>query len=378
MNDLDDILFVDNYSVKENKMAAKKTMKKKDVNTTEEKESKEIELKLGIGADIGTGYIVGSSFDQKNKVQFTPLRNAFFSIDKDMFHKTMFNKNSMKWVEMNNDVFVIGEDALTLAKIKNTHARRPLSSGIINNKERDAAPVLKEMFKYCIIPNKKKDNEICVFSVPGPKINDLDFDVDFHAMSLESLIRSFGLQPEPLNEGYAVILSEIGDAKDVTGLGISFGAGLVNVCFAYKSMKLFEFSIDKSGDFIDKKASDAVNVGESMISHIKENELDLDVTEDKMTPEQRALSFAYRYVIRNVWKEILRAFTNNNDIRVLEPIPVIVAGGTSLPSGFINMFEDEMIKLPFEITEIKTAKNRLGAVSQGCLIWANYMSANKE
>jgi hypothetical protein len=37
-----------------------------------------------------------------------------------------------------------------------------------------------------------------------------------------------------------------------------------------------------------------------------------------------------------------------------------------------------MIQLPFEITEIKTAKNRLGAVSQGCLIWANYMSANKE
>jgi hypothetical protein len=32
------------------------------------------------------------------------------------------------------------------------------------------------------------------------------------------------------------------------------------------------------------------------------------------------------------------------------------------------MFEEEMIQLPFEITEIKTAKNRLGAVSQGCLI----------
>lgn len=377
MTDIDDLLFVNN--VKEIKMNTKK-MKKKDVNTEEKiekKETKNIELKPGIGLDIGTGFLVGSSFNEKNKVNFTPLRNAFFSIDKDMFHKTMFNKNSMKWVEMNNDIFVIGEDALTLAKIKNTHARRPLSSGIINSKERDAAPVLKEMFKYCVIPNKKTDNEVCVFSVPGPKINDLDFDVDFHSMSLESLISSFGLQSEPLNEGYAVILSEIGDAKDVTGLGISFGAGLVNVCFAYKSMKLFEFSIDKSGDFIDKKAAEAVNIGESMISHIKENELDLDITEDKMTPEQRALSFAYRYVIRNVWKEILRAFTDNNDIKILEPIPVIVSGGTSLPSGFINMFENEMIKLPFEITEIKTAKNRLGAVSQGCLIWANYISNNK-
>jgi hypothetical protein len=91
--DIDDILFTDNFNnIKDNKMAAKKTMKKKDVNTTEEK----IKSKPGIGLDIGTGFLVGSSFDEKNKIQFTPLRNTFFSINKDMFHKTMFNKNSMK------------------------------------------------------------------------------------------------------------------------------------------------------------------------------------------------------------------------------------------------------------------------------------------
>ncbi len=332
-------------------------------------------IKRGIGLDVGTGFLVGSSFDSKGKYRFSPLRNAFFSISKDMFHKTMFNKNSMKWVEMGDEIFVVGEDALTLAKIKNTSARRPLSSGVINNKERKAAPILKEMFRHCIQPMMKKEGETCVFSIPGPKIGDMDFDVGYHSISLESLINSFGLKPVSINEAYAVILSEMQRADEITGLGFSFGAGLVNVCFAYKSMKLFEFSIDKSGDFIDRKASETVDVSESMIGHIKEKELDLGKNELKMTEEERALSFAYRYVVRNVWNEVVRAFTENQNIKIFEEIPIIISGGTSLPPGFIELFEEEMnkVSLPFKVNEIKPAQNRLGAVAQGCLLWANYL-----
>lgn len=336
-------------------------------------------VKYGIGLDVGTGFLVGAGF-KNDKIQFTPLRDAFFSIDKQMFNRTMFNKNQMKIVEIDDKINVIGEDALTLAKIKNTSASRPLSVGIINPKEKNAAPILREMFRYCIERHKKKDGEKMVFSVPGPKIGDADFDVEYHSMSIQSLAKSLNLSPVPLNEAYAVILSELENAEDVTGLGFSFGAGLVNVAFVYKSMLLFQFSIDKSGDYIDSNAAKMCGTSESMISHIKENELDLTMDEFSASAEIRSLIFSYKYVIRNTIKEVVRAFNETENVNIVDPIPMVVSGGTSLPKGFLELFENECkdIKLPFNYTEIIPADNRLASVAKGCLLWANYLEENNE
>lgn len=365
---IDDIMF-DN---KENVMANEKKVEKPK---KAEKKSTKKQGKMGIGLDVGTGYLCGAGFDDNNKMVFSPLRDAFFTIDAEDFNKSMFDKNSMKYVEKGSQVHIVGEDALTLAKIKNTSARRPLASGVVNPKERDAAPILKEMFKYCVGKYKHKDGEKCVFSVPGRKVGDAGFNVDYHSMSIESLLQSFNLDPVALNEAYAVILSEMENSKEVTGLGFSFGAGLVNVCFSYKSMKLFEFSIDKSGDFIDQKAAESVGKSESIINNIKEKNLNLEDDPSDMSPEERALLFAYRFTVRNVWKEVVRAFTETENVNIIDPVPVIVSGGTSLPSGFLGLFEEEMKKvdLPFEVTEIIPSKNRLAAVARGCLLWANHL-----
>jgi len=187
--DIDDILFnkkgfamVDNNKKKEESV---KTVKKTNDP-------------YGIGLDVGTGYLSSCGY-VNGKIKWTPLRNAFYSIDKETFSKTMFNKQRMKYVAIKDVINVIGDDALVLSRIRNTSAKRPLSCGVINNKEKSSAPVLKSMLEYCIKEHKKKDGEICVFSIPGPKIGDEGFDVDFHSMSIESLLNSFGLKPIPLN-----------------------------------------------------------------------------------------------------------------------------------------------------------------------------------
>ena len=144
-------------------------------------------------------------------------------------------------------------------------------------------------------------------------------------------------------------------------------------------MKVFEFSIDKSGDFIDKEASKACGMGESMISHIKEKSLDLTVDEFSASPEIRSLIFTYKYVIRNTIREIVKAFSGAKNVNVIEPVPVIISGGTSLPNGFVELFEKELRgqKLPFEVTEVIPAKMRLAAVARGCLIWASYLESTR-
>lgn len=358
--DIDEVI----YKKKDKDMPPKKT-------TTKKKET--IEYKEGIGLDVGTGFICSASLTTDGKVDFTSLRDAFFPIEKEVFQKQMFNKNSMMYVELGDNINVIGEDALTLAKIRNTSTKRPLSSGFINPSERNAAPILKEMFRFCTEKYKVKDGEKIVYSVPGHKVGEENFSLDYHSMSLESLLNSFGLQAEPLNEAYAVVISELEKTNDVTGIGFSFGAGLVNVAFVYKSMLMFNFSIGKSGDFIDFESARTVGESESKMNHIKEKSLDLSKNEFEVSPEERALMFAYRHVIKNTIQQTIKAFTDSKDVNIFESIPLVISGGTSMPKGFGKMFEDELQKhqTPFEVSKVIEAKDKLTAVARGCALYAS-------
>lgn len=52
--------------------------------------------------------------------------------------------------------------------------------------------------------------------------------------------------------------------------------------------------------------------------------------------------------------------------------PVVLAGGSTLPEGFIKMFERKLreANLPINISNIKLAKDPLYSVARGCLIAA--------
>jgi len=367
MNDIDDIIFLNNKPViteERIKMTTRTTKtKQKQINA--------------VGLDVGTGWICGAYSKTKTKIEYTPLRSCFYQIPLDMFSSSMFNLNSMKYVKQNDNVYIIGEDALTMAKIQNSKSLRPLSKGTVNPNEKGSAMVLKEMLRYCIESGKPAQGSNVVFSVPANVVGEGDsFNVEYHSMSISSLIESLGYKAHPLNEAYAVIVSELEKSTEVTGLGFSFGAGLVNVAFVYKGMLLFEFSINKSGDFIDQESSRATGTSESMINHIKEKQLDLLNTSDNVTPEERALLFTHTHVIKNTINQMIKAFTETNNVNIIDPVPIIISGGTTLPNGFIDIFKKELDNknLPFEYTKIISAKDRLTAVSKGCLIMANSMN----
>ncbi len=43
------------------------------------------------------------------------------------------------------------------------------------------------------------------------------------------------------------------EGSNYTGIGISCGGGLCNVCLAYLSVPVVSFSVPKAGDFIDSR-----------------------------------------------------------------------------------------------------------------------------
>ena len=327
-----------------------------------------------VGLDVGTGWACGSYFKTKKKIEYTPLRSCFYKIPETMFSNNMFNINTMKYIKHNNSVYIIGEDALTMAKIQNSVALRPLSKGTINPNEKSSAAVLKEMLRFCIEAGNPEKGANVVYSIPAETTGtDNSFNVEYHSMSISALIENLGYKPKELNEAYAVIISELENATEVTGLGFSFGAGLVNVAFVYKGMLLFSFSINKSGDFIDTESARATGTSESMINHIKENQLDLSADITTLTSEEQALIFTHGHVIKNAIQTTINVFEQSNNINIIDPVPIVISGGTALPTGFIELFKKELDKqtVPFEYTDIIPAKNKLTAVSKGCLLMAN-------
>lgn len=334
---------------------------------------------FGIGLDVGTGFLVGASYKDVDRMVFKKLRNAFMRIDKNMFNPNLFDKTKLAYIELNNSIYIVGQDAIDFAKITNTAAQRPLADGIINPKERDSAPILKELFYHAISPFIKKDNETLYFSVPAKQIDNKTFDPTFHSMSIQSLCRSFGVNAQPLNEAYAVAISELGPEVPLA-LAFSFGAGLVNACLIFKGMSLFEFSIDKSGDFIDIQAANATGESQALVSDIKENDLDLNADEYGVSAIERALIFSYRFIVQNTLNEVKKAFSRQNDVRIREAIPIVMSGGTTMPPGFVNLFKAELasVKLPFEVSEVKHSEKPLYAVAKGCLLYANSMEKNQE
>ena len=60
--------------------------------------------------------------------------------------------------------------------------------------------------------------------------------------------------PTPIVEGLAVVFGELADSN-FSGIGISCGSGLCNVCLAVLSVPVISFSVPKAGDFIDSQAA---------------------------------------------------------------------------------------------------------------------------
>jgi hypothetical protein len=57
------------------------------------------------------------------------------------------------------------------------------------------------------------------------------------------------------------------------------------------------------------------------------------------------------------------------------PLPVVIAGGTSQAAGFVALFQKKLAdnEFPLPVSEVRHAKDPLHAVARGCLIAAKVL-----
>ena len=316
------------------------------------------------GIDVGTMNIVSAKQDD-NETVFVSQRNSFVEIEYSDMAERMLSRSDVLHIRKDDKVYVVGDDALNFANIFNEETRRPMKHGILSSEEQSAIPMIKLILEQ-VIGEPDRPNERVYFSTPADPI-DSDLSTLYHQKTLESFLGDIGYDPEPINEGMAVIYSELAD-HNFTGLGISFGAGMTNVCLSYYAVPVMTFSVARGGDWIDEQTATATGESVDKVTSIKEEDFKLDFTTDAGGVEG-ALSIYYDnlldYVIENVAREV-----NEEDVEEGLDVPVVVTGGTASPPGFEKLFQDRLdnADIPFSISDVRKAEEPLYSVARGALV----------
>ncbi|KYK25144.1 hypothetical protein AYK24_05200 [Thermoplasmatales archaeon SG8-52-4] len=324
------------------------------------------------GLDIGTMNIICAEKDREDIV-FTQQRNAFMELDSSDLTKTMLDTTKILYIENENGIHLLGEDAFKFATIFEKQARRPMTQGIISPREKEAIPIMKLIVER-VLGQPTSKNEILYISTPADPI-DTDLNVLYHKKTMEALTKALKYDTHIIDEGLAVIYSELSD-NNFTGIGISVGAGMTNVTLAYLATPLMSFSICRGGDWIDEQVAKATGMPKEHVTASKEKISKLS-KEVKMGSIEGALTVYYDALITYVIRNLDRKLAEITPPKVA--FPVAIAGGSATPEGFFELFEKKLkeSKLRVELSKIKHVKDPLLSVARGCLIAARTYEEKK-
>ncbi|MBV8880246.1 MAG: hypothetical protein JO332_09800, partial [Planctomycetaceae bacterium] len=281
--------------------------------------------KPGKGLDVGTVNLVAASQNPENEIELKLQRNVFLDVEITPYTKAMLTKLNVGYVIQGKRMYILGEPAFKLANVLNRRTRRPMADGLISPKEQDALPIMKLLIGS-ILEEPRIAQEVCFYSVPGDPV-DSDLSVAYHRDLFDAVLKALGYKPSHILEGHAVTFAELGE-EDFTGIGISCGGGMFNVCVAYKSMPALSFSTARSGDWVDMNVAQALGIKPEKAAMIKEQGVDL------MNPKNReedAIAIYYRNLIQyNVTNIAERFRSADNMPSFKDPISVVFSGGTSM------------------------------------------------
>jgi len=220
-----------------------------------------------------------------------------------------------------------------------------------------------------MVPEPTRKGQPLWFSVPGDPI-DRKGAVIFNESIFKTYIKDRGYVPRPINEAMAVVTSELSD-QHATGIGISMGGGMCNICFSYLSIPVVTYSIQKGGDFIDQTVGHSVGESATKIKSIKEQELDLGVIPRNNV--EHGLHAAYDDLFGTLAASLAKVLNRSDNVpRLNQAVPIVLSGGTVLPPGSRARFESILneIDLPVRISEVVQARYPLYATAQGAYMMA--------
>jgi hypothetical protein len=322
------------------------------------------------GLDIGTSRIVLATLNGQT-VNFTPQLNAFVNIPYSKMTEQMLMRESILHKVEDGRIYAYGNRSDEFAKFLDGDTRRPMQGGMLNPAEPKNLQMI-ELLLSGLCGRAGSGEKICLSVPSAPR--DRGTDLIFHERSVQNICEKLGYQAQVVNEGLAVVYSELKDAN-FTGIGMSFGGGMCNICLSYLGLPVLTIATDRAGDYIDHSAASVTGETPTTVRLHKENSAESGFTLNDTTDRSidRALSVYYTHVIDTSVDTLQSAMSDSKKLpRLNGPVPIVCAGGTTMAGNFLPRLRAAIDKtdLPVKIGEVFLAKDPINATAKGALVGA--------
>jgi hypothetical protein len=319
-----------------------------------------------VGLDVGTSRIVTARQEEQN-IKYDSQLNAFVTIPYSKMTENVLRKEGVPHSVNGNEIVVHGNESERFADLLQKDIRRTMSHGVLNANEPDSVKLIQAI-TASLAGKGEKGQKLC-FTVPAAPLG-AEENLTYHEATLREILTGLGYDVSSINEGLAVVYGEL-ESTNYTGIGISCGGGLCNVCFAYLSVPILSFSVPKAGDFIDASAASVMGERANRVRILKEQSFHMNGHfEDKF---KQVVGVYYDDVIQTLVTALKNAFTGASNMpKLARPIPLVLSGGSAMPQGFRERFEKILgeSKFPIELSEIRMAADPLTTTAKGALVAA--------
>ena len=322
------------------------------------------------GLDLGTSRIVLATLNGQS-VSFSPQLNAFVDIPYSRMTEQMLARENILHQVEGAHIYAYGNRADEFAKFLDGDARRPMQSGLLNPTEPKNLQMIELLLgRLC---GKAGEGEKLCMSIPSAP-PEHGSDLIFHERSVQGILERLGYQVQSVNEGLAIVYSELKDAN-FTGIGMSFGGGMCNICLAYLGLPVLTVATTRAGDYIDHSAASVTGETPTTVRLYKENATESGFVLDGAAGGaiDHALSIYYADVIDTAAGALRTAMAESRKLpRFTGPIPIVCAGGTTMAGNFLARLKSVMseTELPVAVSEVYLAKDPLNATAKGALVGA--------
>lgn len=320
-----------------------------------------------VGLDVGTSRIVVARTGDKRPDCESQL-NAFLTLPYSKLTESLLQRENVFHEVRDTELVVAGNDAQKFAEVFHVELRRPMLNGVLNAREPHSLLVLT-MIIGKLVGRAARQGQKVFFSVPAPGAGG-ESGIHYHQASIRQILTDLGYLATPIEEGLAVVFGELG-GSNYTGIGVSCGSGLHNICLAVLSVPVISFSVPKAGDFIDAQASLVTGELATRLRVVKEQSFHLNgLTGDRV---QNALNVYYQEVIEHLSECLRSHISNSQRLPKLEhSIPLVLSGGTAMPDGFIEHFNEvlQASEFPVRLSEVRLATDPLNSTARGALMAA--------
>lgn len=320
-----------------------------------------------VGLDIGTSRIV-SATKVEDVYEYKSELNSFITLPLSKMTEQVLKRENVPHAVVGQNILVHGNESERFADLLQMDTRRPMTRGTLNASEPEGVNIIRAIVQSLVGPAAHRGQKLC-FSVPAAPIGGSE-NLTYHEATIKEVLTELGYETASVNEGLAVVYAEL-ESSNYTGIGISCGGGLCNVCLSYLAVPVINFSLAKAGDYIDWSAASVTGETSNHIRLAKEESFAFNGTHKDKTLQ--VLNVYYDDMIAGLVEALNEALQNTRGLpRLGRPIPMVLSGGSAMPDGFRDRFETALKAsgCPIQLSEIRVSEKPLYSTAKGALVSA--------